>query len=554
MIVKLSVFLSFLLMTPPLMAQDFRPSPEISTGVTSVQSATGDDFMIATANPLATQAGFDILKKGGSAADATIAAQLVLGLVEPQSSGLGGGAFALYYNATSGDLTSWDGRETAPHSATSTMFLDNKGQPIDFWDAVIGPQSIGVPGTPKLLETLHHEFGALDWATLFPLAIDIAERGFYKSPRLTDMIKADKGKLDRFETTTNYFYNDNGILKNPDYASTLKLFQTLGASVFYNPDIIGGHIMNATDGRINADDLAHYKVIKRAPVCGDYRGYKICSMGEPSSGGLTIIQALKILESYDLKPNDAQTIHYMAEASKLAFADRNMYMADPDFVDTPNLALLNDRYLAKRCALISDQAQSYNAGELSEIFTAQINQIEDGTTHIVAVDKVGNAISMTSTIESAFGSKIMTNGFLLNNEMTDFSFSPTKDGKIVANAIEAGKRPRSSMSPTIVFDRDGSPLLLIGSAGGSRIIGFVLHRIITMIDWGMSVEDAIAMPNLLDRGNGLESETSLPQALSEKGHDIKIQDLTSGLTAIHIKENNLIGVADPRREGIAMGK
>ena len=544
------------LLSTSVVAQDFRPSPEIATSAKTLtaQKAVGEDFMIVTANPLATQTGYDVLKKGGSATDAAIAAQLVLGLVEPQSSGLGGGAFALHYSAKNHALTSWDGREMAPHSATPNMFLNTDGTPMDFWDAVVGPQSIGVPGTPKLLETLHKNYGALKWENLFSIAIDIAEHRFKKSPRLQKMINADVGKLDRFKTTRNYFYNDDTVIKNSEYASTLRLFQTLGSSVFYNTDTIGGKIIQATNSRINAKDLEAYKIIKRDPVCGTYRAYTICSMNEPSSGGLTILQILKILEPYDLKQNDSETIHLIAEASKMAFADRNMYMADPDFVDTPSTALLNNTYINKRRSLINDAAQKHTAGNLSDIFASQEKQIEDGTTHIVAIDKAGNAISMTSTIESAFGSKIMTNGFLLNNEMTDFSFVPEKDGKPVANAIELGKRPRSSMAPTIVFDKDMKPVLLIGSAGGSRIIGFVLQRLIAMIDWGMNVDDAIAMPNILDRGNGLESEIELDQSLIKKGHDIKIRDLTSGLTAIQINGNKFIGAPDPRREGLAMGQ
>jgi gamma-glutamyltranspeptidase/glutathione hydrolase len=535
-------------------AQDFRPSPEIATGAQAVSKAIGEEFMISTANLLATQAGYEILKKGGTAADAAITAQLVLGLVEPQSSGLGGGAFALYYDAKMNQLSSWDGRETAPHSATFDMFLDDQGQPIPFWDAVVGPQSVGVPGTPKLLETLHHQFGKTEWANLFEVPIDIAERGFKISPRLQKMIDADKGKLDRFETAHDYFYGAGDVLKNPDYAQTLGLFQKLGASIFYNPDILGGHIIQATNERINADDLKKYRVIKRNPICGDYREYKICSMGEPSSGALTILQALKILEPFELKHDNAKTIHRIAEASKMAFADRNMYMADPNFVGIPGTALLNVDYIDKRRALMNDKAQSYDAGDISDIFKAQANQVEEGTTHIVAVDKHGNAISMTSTIESAFGSKIMTNGFLLNNEMTDFSFMPERDGKAIANRIEPGKRPRSSMAPTIVFDKDGEPILLIGSAGGSRIIGYVLHRLIAILDWNMDVAQALAMPSFLDRGNGLESEIELPSLLSQKGHDVQVKELGSGLTAIQIKNGVIVGAADPRREGLAKGE
>lgn len=547
-------FITALFVLIPLhsQAQDFRPSPEIATGTQMVSSVKGSEFMMATANPLATQAGYDILKDGGSAADAAIAAQLVLGLVEPQSSGLGGGAFALYYDAKVKRLTSYDGREAAPHSATPTMFLKNDGSPMEFWDAVIGPQSIGVPGTPKLLETLHQKHGQKPWSELFPMAIDMAEVGFKKSPRLAQMITADRGQLDRYKDTADYFYNDSDILKNPDYASTLRLYQTVGASMFYNPDITGGKIIVATNNQINAADLASYKVIERKAVCDTYRTYKICGMGQPSSGALTILQILKILEPYDIKPNDAASMHMIAEASKMAFTDRNMYMADPDFVKTPNRALLNDTYIAKRRALINDKAQNYNAGSLSDIFAMQSNQIEDGTTHIVAIDKNGNAISMTSTIESAFGSKLMVGGFLLNNEMTDFSFEPVIDGKPVANAIEAGKRPRSSMAPIIVFDNTGAPVLLIGSAGGSRIIGFVLQKLIAVLDWGMDIDDALAFPNMVDRGNGLESEVAL-DGLIDYGHNVQIQDLTSGLTAIHIKNNIMDGASDPRREGVAMG-
>jgi gamma-glutamyltranspeptidase/glutathione hydrolase len=277
-------------------------------------------------------------------------------------------------------------------------------------------------------------------------------------------------------------------------------------------------------------------------------------MGEPSSGALTILQALKILEPFELKHDNAETLHRIAEVSKMAFADRNMYMADPDFVETPGTALLNVDYINKRRALMNDKAQFYDAGDISDIFTAQANQVEEGTTHIVAVDKHGNAISMTSTIESAFGSKIMTNGFLLNNEMTDFSFMPERDGKAIANRIEPGKRPRSSMAPTIVFDKDGEPILLIGSAGGSRIIGYVLHRLIAILDWNMDVAQALVMPSFLDRGNGLESEIELPSLLSQKGHDVQVKELGSGLTAIQIKNGVIVGAADPRREGLAKGE
>ena len=343
---------------------------------------------------------------------------------------------------------------------------------------------------------------------------------------------------------------------NPQYFNTLEIFKNSGARAFYDPLSIGGDIIKATKGRINASDLSSYTIIERAPVCDTYKIHTICSMGEPSSGGLTILQALKILEPFETKPKDAQSIHRIAEASKIAFSDRNMYMADPDFADTPGTALLSPAYINKRRALINDTANTYTAGDLKDIFAAQSAQPESGTTHIVAIDQYGNAISMTSTIESAFGSKIMTNGFLLNNEMTDFSFRPTADGKAVANAIAPGKRPRSSMAPTIVLNTDtGAPSLLIGSAGGSRIIGYVLQRLIAILDWDINVADALAAPSFLSRGKTLESEKPLPIQLHKKGHKIKVNDLNSGMTAIHITtDKEIIGAADPRREGTAMGQ
>lgn len=534
---------------------DNRPQPEIATGtVEQVQSAIGDNFMIVTANPLATQAGYDILKSGGTAADAAIAAQLVLGLVEPQSSGLGGGAFTLYFDAQTNRITSLDGREVAPSSATQHMFLNEDGTPMEFWDAAIGSQSVGVPGTPLLLEVMHEKFGQLEWDALFPSAIQLATNGFEKSPRLQKMIDADKGKLDRFVRTQSYFYNNSPMLINAAYAKTLEDYKDHKSAIFYDPDAIGGDIIQATDNRITADDLKNYKVIERTPLCERYKNKTICSMNEPSSGGLTIIQALKLLEPYDIEPNKAKSTHLIAEASKLAFSDRNAYMADPDFVKTTSTDLLNDAYIEKRRSLITDKAQTYQAGTIDEVYAPDTSVDKPGTTHIVAIDQYGNALSMTSTIESAFGSKMMTNGFLLNNEMTDFSFEPTRNEAPVANAIEAGKRPRSSMAPTIIFDHSGKPELLIGSAGGSSIIGYVLQRIIAILDWDMSVEKALAMPSFLAKTDALQTEKPVSLKLHRMGHKVELVDMNSGLTAIHVKESKLIGAADPRREGTALGE
>lgn len=536
-----------------------RPQPEISTAISpQASTAQAHDFMIVTANPLATKAGYDILDNGGTAADAAIAAQLVLGLIEPQSSGLGGGAFALYFDADSAQLSSWDGRETAPSSATPDMFLKPDDTPMDFWDAVMSAQSVGVPGTPALLEKLHDKFGKTSWRDLFTNAITLSENGFTKSPRLLKMIKADTGKLDQFKTARDYFYNDAPILKNPDYATTLKTFAAHKSAPFYNPKSIGGDIIKTTESHITEQDLRNYKIIERTPVCAPYKSYKICGMGEPSSGGLTVIQALKILEPFDLKKDDPQSIHLIAEASKLAFSDRNYYMADPDFIDTPSIDLLDETYIAKRRNLIKDTAQKYTHGTPSvwkdSKQTADISLDRPGTSHIVAIDTYGNAISMTTTIETAFGSKRMTNGFLLNNELTDFSFTPSKDGIPIANRVQAGKRPRSSMAPTIVFDKDDKPLLLIGSAGGSHIIGYVLQRLISILDWEMNVGIALSAPSFLAKTDALITEKPLPLAIHKKKHRVKINDMNSGLTAIHIQKNTLIGAADPRREGLALGR
>lgn len=577
-ILFLFIFQTFVI---PASAQDTKIQPESSTGYEEKGAVSGKEIMIVTANPIATEAGYDVLESGGTAADAVFAAQLVLGLVEPQSSGLGGGGFALYWDAAEEQLYTYDGRETAPASIQEDVFLNADGEPMDFYEASIGGRAVGIPGIPKLLDTLYTKHGGkVSRDIIFEPAMQLAEYGFFASPRLAALIEANKPHFRYFQSTKDYF-TPNGApielgsnIKNDEYLSVLKSFKEGGDSIFYTGEI-GKNIQEAVNGawynpgNISDDDLAQYKVIERPAVCGIYRVYKVCSMGEPSSGGLTLIQALQLLDRFDLEthsPNSPQAWHLIAEASRLAFADRVKYMADPDFMQTPGTSLLNPAYVAVRSSMI-------DPGKAMENVEAGIplnwdNQAlgvdksveKPGTTHIVAVDKYGNTVSMTSTIETAFGSKLMVDGFLLNNQLTDFSFLPSdKNGNPIANKVEGGKRPRSSMSPVIVFDINDRPILLIGSAGGSRIIGYTLQRIISILDWGIAVDNALSMPHILTIGNSIEIEEGFEDFINtsifEKyGHKVKVKELNSGLTAAYFLDDHWVGAADPRREGMAQGR
>lgn len=571
---QITLFLCFSL--SPLSAQDFRPQPEISTGLSTASVAKGQDFMIVTANPHATKAGYNILKRGGSAADAAIAAQLVLGLVEPQSSGLGGGAFVLYYDAEKKELKTIDARESAPGLAGPFLFHED-GKPMAFKDAWLSGKSVGVPAIPRLLADLHQIYGKVTWMELFEDAKRLAQDGFTVSPRLAKMIDKRSDDLQKFPLSAAYFLDDNNnalpvghILKNPDYFETLSSLAFYGVNGFYNGDIasnIVAAIQNAPNGAgfMTLADLQNYQIKQRKPVCAPYRTYIVCSMGEPSSGALTVLQILGMLEGYNLKnlgADNPESWSLIAQASALAFADRNKYMADPDFVNTPGVALLDPQYLQERRKLIDPNTplETIQAG-MPPLWDGPLyakgNTIDKpGTSHISIIDRDGNVLSMTTTIESAFGSHIMTNGFLLNNELTDFSFkSFDDDGNLVANMVEGGKRPRSSMSPTIVFDLEGNPVLVIGSAGGSRIIGYVLQRIIAVLDWGMDIDEALSMKHILARSSVIEMEEAgeIKNSLEKKGFETKVRDLNSGLTAIHIHDDIYKGAADPRREGSAMG-
>jgi len=534
-------------------------------------------WMVAAANPLAVEAGAAVLREGGTAADAMVAVQAVLGLVEPQSSGLGGGAFLVWYDATSGKVTTLDGRETAPLAVTPRLFQTEDGEPMGFWDAVVGGRSVGTPGTPALMEEAHARWGNRDWASLFAPAIAFGDEGFTVSERLAGSIARGAERLQTFGPTADYFFPGGTALQagdtlvNKDYANTLRLIAAHGAEIFYRgaiADDIVATVRTAAGnpGVLSTTDLEIYEVIERDPVCVPYRIYDVCGMGPPSSGALTVGQILGMLDRYDLAamgPDDANAWRLIGDASRLAFADRGRYMADSDYVPMPTEGLTAAPYLDERAALLIGEtaleAVAPGEPEWDHAFLwADDASIElPSTSHISIVDSYGNALSMTTTIENGFGSRLMVRGFLLNNELTDFSFRTHRDGFPIANRIEPGKRPRSSMSPTIVME-DGSPRLVIGSPGGSRIIGYVAQAIIAHIDWGMDVQQAVSMPHLVNRFGTYDLEDGTDAArfegpLSELGFKVNVRGLNSGLHAIAIGEV-LSGGADPRREGIALGE
>ncbi|MFO1325454.1 MAG: gamma-glutamyltransferase [Burkholderiales bacterium] len=565
----------------PALALAQKPAPEHPSGWTDKQPVTARQWMVAAANPHAVDAGYAILAKGGSAVDAAIAVQMVLGLTEPQSSGIGGGAFLLLHDSGAKRLIAYDGRETAPAAATPDRFLKN-GKPLDFYDAVVGGKSVGVPGVVRLLETAHRKHGRLHWAALFEPAIALAEGGFALSPRLRSLLVAEK-----FITQPRlraYFYDANGkvlpvgtVLRNPDYARTLRAIAAGGADAFYTGEIAREIVDTVTQhpfnpGDITLADLANYKAVVREPVCGPYRAYRVCGFPLPSSGGLTVLQMLGMLERFDIaamEPAGFWSVHFMSEAGRLAYADRGVYMADPAFF-TPPAGLLDPEYLAARSALIRADSSLRRAkpGDPPDrvaparktAWGADASLDLPSTSHISIVDRYGDALAMTTTIESQFGSRLMTKGgFLLNNELTDFSFVPEEGGKPVANRVEGGKRPRSSMAPTIAYDRYGRVAIVAGSPGGSAIINYVAKTLLGIIDWNLDPQAAIALPNFGSR-NGpteLEKETDvahLAPKLQALGSDVAVIELTSGTQAIVRTKQGWIGGADPRREGVVKGQ
>lgn len=535
-----------------------------------------DDWMVAAANPLAVEAGARVLRDGGTAADAMVAVQTVLGLVEPQSSGLGGGAFLVYYDATTGALSTLDGRETAPLAATPTLFQDHNGEPLKFFDAVVGGRSVGTPGTPALMETAHRKWGKSNWGGLFTDAIRLAELGFAVSPRMAESIANDAERLSRFPETAAYFLPEGApleagqVITNQPYADVLRRIAMEGTDAFYTGPVAADIVRTVQSaagnpGVLSELDLALYQVKERPAVCASYRAYEACGMGPPSSGALTVGQILGMLEPYDLAALGADnpiSWRLIGDASRLAFADRGRYIADSDFVPMPTKGLVDAEYLAERAKLLKGDTALDSVAPGTPAFDHALIWADDesiefpSTSHISIVDQYGNVLSMTTTIENGFGSRLMTNGFLLNNELTDFSFRSHSDGVPIANRLEPGKRPRSSMAPTIVM-QDGKPVLAIGSPGGSRIIGYVATAIVGWADWGLNVQEALSLPHAVNRFGtydleaGTEAE-SFEAALTDMGFEVNIRDLNSGLHAVEIGEG-LKGGADPRREGIALG-
>jgi gamma-glutamyltranspeptidase/glutathione hydrolase len=527
-------------------------APEVESGRIEREAAYARKFMVAAADPRAVEAGLEMLRAGGSAADAAVAVQLVLGLVEPQSSGLGGGAFALVWSAREQRVRAFDGREAAPAAARPDRFLDRHGNPEQFMQAVASGRSVGVPGVPRLLETLHRGFGRLPWARLFEPAIRLADQGVDKTTRLARQLEREQ--LLREDPAARALFYAGDRLVNPAYGETLRVLAANGADAFYRGGIAAG-IVRAARSDLALEDLAHYRVIERAPVCGGYRGYRICGMGPPSGGATGVLQILGILEgtAFDAAPPlSVEAVHLFSEAARLAYADRAQYVGDPDFVDVPVARLLDPRYLVARARLIGEQSMGH-------ALPGTLDPESNGTSHFSIVDGEGNAVAMTTSIEMGFGSRILVRGFLLNNQLTDFSFRPERLGRPVANRVAGGKRPRSSMAPTLVFDRDGRLKMAVGSPGGLAIINFVAKTLVATLDWGMDVQQAISAPNfgstngptLLERGTALEE---LGDALAERGHVLNYARLTSGLHGIERVPGGWRGGADPRRAGIAAGE
>jgi gamma-glutamyltranspeptidase/glutathione hydrolase len=572
-------------------------APESASGYrTDLQTRHASKHMAAAANPLAAEAGREMLRRGGSAIDAAIAMQAVLTLVEPQSSGIGGGALIMLWDGK--NVRTYDGRETAPAGATERLFLQADGTPMPFTQAQIGGRSVGTPGVLRALELAHKKHGRLPWAQLFEPAIKLAEQGFVISPRLYQLIASDSS-LRSSPDMVAYFLTADGRpkavgtrLKNPALAAVLQRIANEGPDALYQGavaqeivDKVQGH---ANPGSLSLSDLKGYMAKERAPLCTDYKRWQVCGMPPPSSGGIAVAQILATLQALETRNNryalaplkpvktDApagsepspQAVHLISEAERLAYADRAQYVADTDFVPVPVKGLVDPAYLASRAALIGERsmgtAEPGTPPGIQIAYAPDRSPLRISTSQVVAIDDEGGAVSMTTTIESAFGSHLMVQGFLLNNEMTDFSFIPDEHGQKVANRVEPGKRPRSSMAPTLIFDRQsGEFLATIGSPGGSQIIEYVAKSTIGLLDWNLDAQQTINLPNFGSRNGPTELERgqfspALIQALKAKGHEVNEIDMTSGTQAIVRTKDaqgkvSLTGGADPRREGEALG-
>ncbi|PIW27604.1 MAG: gamma-glutamyltransferase [Rhodospirillales bacterium CG15_BIG_FIL_POST_REV_8_21_14_020_66_15] len=531
---------------------------------------------VSVSHPLAARAALDILNEGGGAVDAAIAAQMVMTLVEPQSSGIGGGGFLVRLDGKSGKVETYDGRETAPASARADMFLDARGGPVPYRDAILGGRAVGVPGVLRMLEMAHREHGRLPWRRLFRDAIHLSRDGFPVSERLARQIAGDR-LLPKMPAARGYFYDGDvprkagTILNNPDLAETLERIAEHGADAFYSGPIARAMAAAVTNAPhhpavMTVDDIAAYRAKKRPAVCGGYGSYKVCGMGPPSSGGIAVAQVLGMLQHFPLSglgANSPKALHLIAEAERLAFADRAAYVGDGDFVPVPVAGMVDPRYLAERAKLISpDRA---NVGLVDPgmppgaraAYLGPDDPIKGlSTAHMSIVDRFGNAVSFTTTVESAFGSRLMVKGFLLNNQVTDFSFRPTWRDRPAPNRAAPGKRPRSSMSPTIVLDRQGRFVMAVGSPGGSRIIGYTARAVLGVLAWGLDMQGAVDLPHVMNRGGGTEIEEPLVPAIAElaaMGHQVAVNRMISGLQGILATPEGLIGGADRRREGVVLG-
>ncbi|MCD6680358.1 MAG: gamma-glutamyltransferase family protein [Burkholderiaceae bacterium] len=576
-----------------------RAAPEASSGFVRRAPVFAERYLAVTANPYATRAAASILEAGGNAVDAAIAAQMVLGLVEPQSSGIGGGAFLLLYEARSGRVRAFDGRETAPARARSDLFLRADGTPMDFFEAAVGGRSVGVPGVVRMLERVHRTHGRLAWQRLFEPAVTLARNGFEVSERLHALLDTDRW-LRLQPAAAAYFYDAHGrawppghLLRNPPLADTLEQIARRGSLALHTgpiaADIVDAVAAHPNAGLLGERDLAFYEPREREPLCVVHRIHRVCGMPPPSSGAIAIAQMLAYWElaGPPLRLADpsgsllVDGVHRFTEAERLAFADRNEYVADTDFVALPGQqpgepvsdapgTLLDARYLLRRATSIGERSMQHAApgspsvGGMPRARTPPVFE-PTSTSHLSIVDGDGNVVSMTTSIENAFGSRLLVRGFLLNNQLTDFSFVPARNGAWAANRVQPGKRPRSSMSPTIVLDaRSGAPVLAVGSPGGASIISYVARTLVAVLDDRIDLATALAMPNVGSRNGPTELETgraapSLARALAARGHVVEWREMTSGLHAIALqcrapRRCTLEGAVDPRREGMALGR